>query len=378
MGRKLMALVGIIAVAAMGSVGSTDNVITAFVQQFYASEHIPFLPYVTLPPSPTIFLLIDEDSIDNGSPPNFFSDVDVNDQIAGLGLRDELPYFAANVSETIELHTGQVGDEGWFAVMTIPDSWGDAGPTDDGLHNFLGINNIVGPGLGTGTDPEALLDKIPDVVPLGYAALEVLEGETICGLVYDGDISVNYEPANGSLKGATLGIVGFQVVSMEPLSESSPTLPKATITILDANQVCGGPLALFTEAAELHDSYEVPADLDGTGQNATEFEDAGQNATQETGPVSTNSTETHDEELGDSAEEGREDESAASDIQEADVTEDTPKEQQSNDNEANDQGGSENESGDEEHGTEDTGEEQQSNDNEANDQGGSEDASQGQ
>jgi len=86
---------------------------------------------------PDIFLVIDEESIDNGNPPNFFSDVDVNDDIADIGERAQLPFFAANVGQTIRLHTGEVGDEGWFALNTIPESWDDAGPTADGLRNFF-------------------------------------------------------------------------------------------------------------------------------------------------------------------------------------------------------------------------------------------------
>jgi hypothetical protein len=326
---------------------------------------------------PSIFLLIDEDGIDNDGPPNNFTSADINDQIAALGLRTQLPYFAANVSETIELYTGQVGDEGWFALTTIPESWHNTGPTDDGLQNFLGLNNIVGPGLGTGTDPEEFLDKIPDVIPLGYAGLEMLEDKIICAVVYDGDISINYEPITGSLMGATLGIVGFEV---EELTESSSTLPKVTITILDANEVCGGPLALFTEAAELLDTppsedspvFEGPVQ-NATGfedvmQNATEFEDVSQNATQETGPIVENSTDTSDEAADNSAEE-----STPNDVQdEEDGTEDTGEEQQSesrgqegsentagkeqpaddndnsDDNQSSGQEGSENESGDEE------------------------------
>ena len=160
-----------------------------------------------------IFLVIDEDSIDNGNPPNFFSDVDVNDDIADIGLRTQLPFFAANVGNIITLHTGEVGDEGWFALKTIPDSWDAAGP-DDGLRNYL---NAVD-GLGSGNNPEDLLDKIPDVTPLQATGLSDLVGEYVCAVVYDSDISINYDPLDGSLKGANLGIVAFEVLSVTPLS----------------------------------------------------------------------------------------------------------------------------------------------------------------
>ncbi len=68
------------------------------------------------------FLLIDEESISKDGEPNSFSEVDVNEDIAQIGLRTQLPFFAANVGETITLHTGEVGDEGWFALKAVPDS----------------------------------------------------------------------------------------------------------------------------------------------------------------------------------------------------------------------------------------------------------------
>ena len=101
-----------------------------------------------------IFLIIDEDSIDSGNAPNFFSDVDVNDHIAEIGIRAQLPFFAANVGNVVTLHTGEVGDEAWFAPKTISPSWDAAGPSSDGLRNYLGNPSVpfphnVGPGLGT-------------------------------------------------------------------------------------------------------------------------------------------------------------------------------------------------------------------------------------
>jgi len=188
---------------------------------------------------PAVALIIDQDSIDNGSPPNFFSDMDVNDHIAKVGLRDQLRFFADPVDETITLHTGDVGDEGWFALKTIPDSWADAGPTDDGLRNYI----VAGPGLGTG---EALLGKIPDVTPLRATGLKLLEGRKVCAVVYDSDISINYAPLNGNLKGATLGTVAFEVMSVTELTGFSPSsLPQVEIKILDAEDVCKGQLTVF-------------------------------------------------------------------------------------------------------------------------------------
>ena len=202
---------------------------------------------------PATFLIIDEDSIDNGSPPNFFFDFDVNDGIAAIGLRAPLPGFAgANVGTEITLYTGEVGDEGWFTLKTIPESWAAADPdpaTDtNGLTNYI----LAGPGLGTpdaNGDREALLDKIPDVTPLRATGLKALEGQRVCAVVHDSDVSINYDPLDGSLKGDSLGRVAFSVVSVTPLTgESSSSLPEVRVEILDTDEICEGDLILFEDA----------------------------------------------------------------------------------------------------------------------------------
>ncbi len=124
-------------------------------------------------------------------------------------MRDELPI---PVGTTLTLPAGEVGDEGWFALKTIPDSWADAGPTDDGLRNYI----LAGPGLGTGDDPEVLLDKISDVTPLRTAGLTLLAEDmtTVCALVYKSDISINYDPLDGNLQGANRGLIAFDVIAI--------------------------------------------------------------------------------------------------------------------------------------------------------------------
>ena len=120
-----------------------------------------------------VFLLIDEESIDNGTPPNNFSETDVNDQLASLDQRSTLRYFQQNIGRQIDLFSGEVGDEGWFAIKTIPNSWIQAGPTSTGTENFL----RAAPGLGGGDDdPEKYLDKIPDITPLRATGLRMLVG----------------------------------------------------------------------------------------------------------------------------------------------------------------------------------------------------------
>jgi CSLREA domain-containing protein len=196
-----------------------------------------------------VFLVIDEDSIDNGRPPNFFSARAVNDQIAEIGLRAQLPAFSGpNVGRTITLYSGQVGDEGLFALKTIPPAWATAGPTADGLRNYL----AAGPGLGSPNlqgDREALLDEIPDVTPLRATGLKLLLRRRICAVVYDGDISIDFGPLMGSLKGANLGRVALEVAGVTRFTGgSSGALPKLQIKILDADKVCAEPLLLLTEA----------------------------------------------------------------------------------------------------------------------------------
>jgi hypothetical protein len=207
-----------------------------------------------------VFLIIDEESIDNGNPPNDFSDVDVNDQLAEVGLRLQLRYFYENVGSTIDLFTGEVGDEGWHALKSVPSSWRSAGPTDNGTRNYL----VPGPGLGAPNpddDREVLLDKIPDVTPLRATGQAMLIGQVVCAVVYDSDVSINYSPLLGNLMGANLGIVAFEVLAVQQRFDgSSGSLPRVTIRILDADEVCAGELLLFANApvpASSSEPYDV-------------------------------------------------------------------------------------------------------------------------
>jgi hypothetical protein len=207
-----------------------------------------------------VFILIDDESIDNGNEPNDFSEVDVNDQLADIGLRKPLKFFQDNVGKTIELYTGQVGDESWHAIRTIPNAWKNAGPTDDGLKNYL----TPGPGLGAAIpddDREILLDKIPDVTPLRATGLSMLKGNTVYAVVYDSDISINYSPLNGNLMGSNLGTVAFDVLEVRERKDgSTSSLPVVTIKIRDAVEVSAYPLELLTNAPVPESSSE-PFDI---------------------------------------------------------------------------------------------------------------------
>lgn len=207
-----------------------------------------------------VFLLIDEESIDNGNEPNNFSETDVNDQLADIGLRQPLKYFADNVGKTINLYTGQVGDEGWFALKTIITSWKETGPTTNGLKNYL----TPGPSLGAPVPDdgrEVLLDEIPNVTPLRATGLKMLEGKTVLAVVYDSDISINYDPLEGNLQGANLGRVAFDVISVKQRTDgSTSSLPVVTIRIRSVEEIATLPLKLFSNAPVPESSSE-PFDI---------------------------------------------------------------------------------------------------------------------
>lgn len=209
-------------------------------------------------PDAAVLLVIDEESIDNGNLPNNFSDTDVNDQLAEIGLRKTLRFFEENIGDTIELFTGDVGDEGWHALKTIPDTWVSTGPLGNGSQNYL----AAGPGLGGGEDnKEVLLDKIPDVTPLRATGLKMLIGKTVLAVVYDSDVSINYSPLNGKLMGANLGVVAFDVIEVNERTDgSSGSLPRVKIVIRAVDDALAAPLMLFANAP-VPQSSSAPFDI---------------------------------------------------------------------------------------------------------------------
>jgi hypothetical protein len=204
-----------------------------------------------LPSGPSdyvVLLAIDEDSIDNGSEPNNFTESDINDQIAAVGLRQQLKFFAENRGKTITLYTGQVGDEGLFALKTIPNKWINAGPTENGARNYL----TPGPGLGAPNiddDREVLLDEIQNVTPLRATGLKMLVGYKVLAVVYDSDVSINYSPLEANLQGENLGMVAFEIVSVSQRTDGSEgSLPAISIRILNVDELSDFGLALFSNA----------------------------------------------------------------------------------------------------------------------------------
>ncbi|PRY87119.1 hypothetical protein [Mongoliibacter ruber] len=207
-----------------------------------------------------VVLLIDEDGIDNGDGLNNFSEIDVNDDKARVGLREQLSFFKNNAGKTIELNSGQMGDEAWFALTSIPNTWINAGPTDNGTENFL----APGPGLGSPNiddDREVLLDDISGVTPLRATGLKMLEGKKVLAVVYDSDININYSPMRGNLKGENLGLVAFEVISIRKNEEgSSSSLPIVKIQILDVDLVMNWKKVLFSNPPVAQSSSE-PFDI---------------------------------------------------------------------------------------------------------------------
>ena len=172
------------------------------------------------------FLVADEDTIDNagdyyldGPPDNGsladWNATDVNDgalpgpsQESGPNpaRRTPLDFFSdpENIGDTITIQSGHNTDVAFLEIDDPPRTTsGDAfcgpavcgrsqGPTSDGIRNFLGDPSApwphnVGPGLGTGSDPEKCLDKVAGNALDTTAEIEALVGQQICVLVKDDD-----------------------------------------------------------------------------------------------------------------------------------------------------------------------------------------------
>jgi len=98
---------------------------------------------------------------------------------------------------------GQIEDEG---IFTLPSNlpWS--------LQDFV-----------DGTVNKDQLDKIANVQPLRNPGLQALVGGRFAAVVYDSDISINYDPLNANLQGSRYGLFFFTVLEVIPpgsLSES--------------------------------------------------------------------------------------------------------------------------------------------------------------
>lgn len=147
-------------------------------------------------------VIIDEDTIDNG-----ISTIEA--AAAALGVEDaylvndDRPTEVGNPplrwnelapGSVVLLPSGQVDDEGWFALPEdAPFSAQD---------------------FALGLVPQDQLDPIPDVMPLRNQELFRLLGQRCTAVVYDSDISMNYEPIQGNLQGARYGLFTFTVLDV--------------------------------------------------------------------------------------------------------------------------------------------------------------------
>jgi hypothetical protein len=202
--------------------------------------------------TPTVVLL-DPTAFDFGPSPHLIPSEVANELIGNVGLRDRIPYFATRVGDTVTLPSGDgMGNDGWFAVRSVPGSWESEPGAADGLQNFW----LAGPGLGSPDEDGnriSMLDNVGDVVPLRAAGLGALTGRTVCAVVYDHDLIVAPgTPAHASLGGSNLGVAAFQVVSIEA---SDGDWPAVTVQILNAKETCGDALAPLAEAP---DPFAVP------------------------------------------------------------------------------------------------------------------------
>jgi len=168
----------------------------------------------------------------------------INDQFADPGVRLPLPIPIGTIigngvlGGTVNpLLTGEIEDEGMFFLLAedAPESWTTAGPTTDPLLNFL-----LASADWFGNDSEHLMDKIPNVTPMHTAHLEAMIGETCCAIVYDSSVSINYDPLNGNLQGATLGVVAFTLLDVGP-DPAGSVLPDITIRIEDPTSCLAPP-----------------------------------------------------------------------------------------------------------------------------------------
>jgi hypothetical protein len=213
-------------------------------------------PIVTTPtPAPPgaspVLAVIDQDAMTSSVAPNFFTRSDINADIAAVGQRKELRYFAANTGRSITLYTGKMGGyEGVYAPRTVPAAWAGAGPTTDGLSNYF----RGGPGLGAPDalgSRESLLMNVDGAVPLRATGLKMLVGKTVCAVFVQKNTWVtSFAPIGVAFQGPNLGVAAFRVDAVTSFSGSTTArdLPKLSVTILSAVTACNGALTTLATA----------------------------------------------------------------------------------------------------------------------------------
>ena len=198
-----------------------------------------------------VFLIIDEDTIDNGigsiesisfdSPDCGDGDpsVCVNDDIADPGVRDIL-FTRGGTDITpfsgLVLPTGEVEDEGLFQFTN---SGSQSSQQDDSI-SFT-IQEFIFAVAGSDAADENNLDKVNGVVPLGADDIVALKDKTVCAVVYDSDVSADVKDGYASLKGATTGLTAFTVTAVgpDPDGPDGSVLPSITVDLLPSADVPG-------------------------------------------------------------------------------------------------------------------------------------------
>lgn len=147
-------------------------------------------------------LINDNRPTESGNPPLLWN------ELVAAGLTGDVD------GRMVLLPTGQVDDEGWYALPPGPDilykdgsrppNCGLAGGYDEWVARFA-----------AGTLSQNCLDEVLDVMPLRNQDLAPLVGQTCVAVVYDSDISMNYEPIFGNLQGGRLGRFTFTVLALE-------------------------------------------------------------------------------------------------------------------------------------------------------------------
>lgn len=184
---------------------------------------------------PPVLVILDQTAIQYGPPPLVMLPEAVNAPIKAVGLRDVLPYFAARTDESTTLPSGQEGNDGWFAIRSVPASWASEPGADDGLQNYW----LAGSGLGSpdeSGDRTSLLGSVTGIAPLRAAGLGTLVGRQVCAVVHDGDVAVSGTPSAAALTGTNLGVVAFEVTGVDTASGDWPAV---TIKILNVKATCG-------------------------------------------------------------------------------------------------------------------------------------------
>ena len=193
---------------------------------------------VTQAQTAPMLVLMDQNAIAANQAPNMFAASDINQTIAGAGVRDELPAFVRLRGQVLTLPGGVTAHEGWFAPTAMPSNWASTSGANDATRNFL----LAGAGLGS---PDAtgnrtsLLGSVAGLKPLHVTQMQSLVGVSVCAVVFAGEIPWNQ---NGtSLKGGTLGILAFSIVSVSATSGGAFSI---RAKVIDADSTCAGSLAL--------------------------------------------------------------------------------------------------------------------------------------